>query len=82
MPRYFIDYQDGETHFSDEEGSDLRNLDDAREQAISVFPRLENKPLPVCGRHSYMSSIRNEYGELVYRATLTFSDEYLTSRPD
>lgn len=36
MPRYFLHVQDGETVAEDLEGSEFRNVDAAREEAVSA----------------------------------------------
>lgn len=40
MPTYFFDFDDGEHPFSDDEGSKLRDVEAAREEAIAFMAEM------------------------------------------
>jgi len=72
MPRYFFDTHDGEHELRDEEGSEILGLQEARDEAIRVLPGIARDVLPGGGdRGDFVSTVRDERGQLVFRATLS-----------
>lgn len=76
MPRYFIDFQEGNDTIKDEEGGELKDLNVAREQAVEIFSHLDYRNLCDGPQHTYATSVRDEQGRIVYKADLTFSGTY------
>ncbi len=83
MPRYFIDIQHGECHHRDESGSSLSSWQEAQNQAVRILPDivrdvlLESSPLLDRGRWNFVSTVRDELGRSLFRATLSLSTEWL-----
>ena len=81
MPRYFFDTHDGERQLRDEEGSKLLGLQEACDEAIRLLPGIARDVLPGGDRRDFVSTVRDERGRLVFRATLSFRAEWLVPRP-
>lgn len=83
MPRYFIDINaDNLCHF-DEDGCDLSGLQEAQKQAILVLPGiardvlLDNVSLISQGHCNFVSTVKDEQGRSLFRATLALSTEFM-----
>jgi hypothetical protein len=81
MPRYFFDTHDGEHELRDEEGSELLGLQEARDEAIRVLPGIARDVLPGGDRGDFVSTVRDERGRPVFRATLSLRAEWLAPNP-
>lgn len=77
MPKYFIDFQDGELVHPDEEGSDLPGFEDARIEAIALLPHMAKQKLPDGEYREFIATVRDEGGIALYRASLTFREKRL-----
>ena len=76
MPRYFFDVSDGELTSRDEDGLDLPDLACAKSEAVAALPDAARES----GRardHDWTirSSVRNETGQVLFEARLTFQAE-------
>ncbi|WP_336489296.1 DUF6894 family protein [Methylobacterium nigriterrae] len=77
MPRFFIDTDDGDLHVRDDEGQDLPDRAAAREIAIDVLPDMARSELPDGDRRTFTSSVRDESGTVIFRASLSLVAEWL-----
>jgi len=87
MPRYFIDTHDGERHLHDEDGSNLPDLRTACDEAVRILPSIARDllsgrdPIPSGGRQDFVSTVKDERRQLLFRATLSLSTEWLACDP-
>ena len=71
MPRYFFDLDGGERLFRDEKGSDLPDVQTAREEAIAVLPDIVRAMMTGHDRTTLTSTIRDDVGNVVFGVKLT-----------
>ena len=71
MPRYFIDTDDGDVRINDDQGFDLADAEAARREAMAVLPDMARDKLPDGDRRTFVATVRDEEGSVVYSATLT-----------
>ena len=71
MPRYFFDLDGGERLFRDEKGSDLPDVQTAREEAIAVLPDIVRAMMTGHARTTLTSTIRDDVGNVVFGVKLT-----------
>ena len=81
MPRFFFDVADGEFVAHDEEGDDLLSWQEAREYADDLLPDIAKADLTSNDRRVFAIQIRDEAGQVGYKATLTFAAEWVGDRP-
>lgn len=62
MPRYFLDFQDGELWLEDEDGQEYESLQAARDAAIAALPDIGREAPPVDGKRAFVAYIRDEVG--------------------
>ena len=79
MPRFFFDTDDGEHLVRDDEGQDLPDLKAARDEAIGVLPDIARDVLPDGDRRDFVSVVRNEKDEVVFRAKLSLVAEWVSA---
>ena len=82
MPRYFIDTDDNDVLHIDEEGVELANDETARLCAQDALPDMARDHLPDGDRRTFVAAVRNEAGEVIYRATLTLKGEWVQRKAD
>ncbi|WP_336492269.1 DUF6894 family protein [Methylobacterium nigriterrae] len=73
MPRYFFDFHHGKwTH--DRVGSEWATIEDAYREAKRLLPAIARDEVPDDGQQTiYTVLVKDEDGQPVYTATLTFS---------
>ena len=76
MPRFFFDIQDGNTSNPDEQGSELDNLDQIREQSLDMLSHLIEHGLAKGQSRECSVTVKDERGTELNRATLTFTEEH------
>jgi len=79
LPRYFIDFHDGDHVIVDKQGSEWPTLMQARDEAVQALPDITKVPLPDGEHRRFMMTIRTEGGILLYRATLSFEGEHFAT---
>ncbi|PBB83574.1 hypothetical protein [Mesorhizobium sp. WSM3876] len=79
MPRYFFDINANGRHTADEIGVNLNSPDDVR-HAVSWTLTAIAMEAKQPGPRSYIASVRDEFGDVVYTATLTFTDTFDEAR--
>jgi hypothetical protein len=70
MPLYFFDITDNGYGFPDTEGTDLADLEAAREEALATLGEIARDRLPDGDRREFVIKIRDGDGALM-RATLS-----------
>jgi hypothetical protein len=70
MPLYFFDVTDNGRGFPDTEGTDLADLEKAREEALATLGEIARDKLPDGDRREFVIKIRDGDGSLM-RATLS-----------
>ena len=80
MPRYFIDADDGEYPHRDEDGHELPSDEAARAAALDALPDMARDKLPDGDHRTFAATVRDERGDVVYRATLTLRGEWAPAR--
>ncbi|AZO08594.1 MULTISPECIES: hypothetical protein [unclassified Mesorhizobium] len=75
MPLYFFDISANGHRTADDLGVHLDSPDDVRKAVSWTLPAIamEEKQR---GDRSYIASVRDERGQVVYTATLTFTDSW------
>ncbi len=81
MPRFYFDIEDAGCHHRDHDGFELADLASARDEAIGTLHDVARDKLPDTDRWEMLTSVRDETGHVVFRATLSFSFEWLDGRP-
>ena len=74
MPRYFFDLDEGERLYRDGKGSDLTDVQAAREEAIAVLPDIVRAMVTGRDRKTLTSMIRDDAGNVVFGVRLTLLD--------
>jgi len=77
MPRYYFDTHFGEQHFHDDEGSELPDVQAARDEAIAVLPEIAWGELPDGDRREMTLMVRNEAGQVFFKTTLLLTAEWI-----
>jgi hypothetical protein len=73
MPRYFIDIDDGEQVFHDQEGLLLAGPAEARRAALSALPDIARDVIPNGDAHVLGCVVQDGSRRIIYQATLTLS---------
>lgn len=81
MPRYFFDIDDGEKRSSDRCGLELKDLEEARKQAIGILPDVAREELPDGDRRVFVCQARDEKGTVIFIATLSLVAEWIGDPP-
>ena len=81
MPRYFFDIHNHE-RYVDEEGTELANANDARQQAV-IFAGdyLREHPTLVCGGSRFRVTVRDERGTILLDVMVTARDPIAAAEP-
>lgn len=75
MPRYFLDYADGQVCLQDQEGQCYQDLRAARDAAIAALPDIGREPPPADGQRAFTAYVRDEAGTVLCTVTLNMSAE-------
>jgi len=73
VPRYYFDVQDGNTCHIDDVGDVLDGLETALQEAMGLLSELAQQILPNGKDRALVSTVRDEDGKDVYKATLTLT---------
>ena len=77
MPRYFFDLDEGGRHIHDDEGSELPDVQHARDEAVGLLPAIVTARLPDGEAHEFVATVRTADGATVFRATLRLTMEWI-----
>ncbi|MER2266353.1 DUF6894 family protein [Methylobacterium oxalidis] len=81
VPRYFFDIVDGGPR-RDDTGTECAGMADVRGAAMKVLPDIAREEIPGDGDRRFFTVVaRDEAGEAVYTATLSFAGIWLKDRP-
>ena len=80
MPRYFFDTDDGDQSHRDDEGHDLPDVQAARVAALDVLPDMARDKMPDGDRRTFVASVRDDQGAIIYIATLSLKGEWRSTR--
>ncbi len=72
MPRYYFDVYDAKGFHCDHIGDEMRDFEEARQQAQSLLPDLARDELPDGELHTVACEVRDGSGRIVYRGRLTY----------
>ena len=75
--RFFFDFTDGRRSMRDDEGTECESAHDARVEAMRALTALAKDDGLEGDLIEYMVSVRDNGGQLIYRATLKLSGEWL-----
>ena len=75
--KFFIDFQDGDALHEDDEGGEFLGLKQARKEAIGLLADIAKDELADSGYRNLTATVRDESGDLLYRANLMFHGEFL-----
>ena len=81
MQRFFIDTDDGRLHVHDDEGLSLPDAEAARTAAMDILPDMARSAMPDGDRRTFIASVRNESGTVLYTATLSLVGEWTVKPP-
>ena len=73
MPRYYFDFDDGESSFVDIDGVECLSVDAAEAEAIAAPWDVVRAGPPTDNSHQVTMSVRDGAGRHVLKATFTFS---------
>lgn len=77
MPRYFFDIHDGERFTPDDTGLEFPDARAARDKAVSALPDIARDLMPDGQKRVFVVAIRDETGTTLFRAALSFMEEWL-----
>lgn len=73
MPKFFIDTNDGDLFFRDDDGFEFADAEEAREAAIDTLPDMARSKLPDGDQRTFVTMVRDDQGVVIYEATLTMA---------
>lgn len=77
MPRYFLDFLDGEMWLKDDEGQEYESLQAARDAAIAALPDIGREAPPRDGKRDFVAYVRDESGAQLCTVRLNLAAECL-----
>ncbi|WP_237477579.1 DUF6894 family protein [Lichenibacterium dinghuense] len=80
MPTFFFDVYDGRKAMRDAVGLELPNVAEAADEAAALLPEFAKETLPDRQSHGFVASVRDEAGEVVYRAMMLFQGQHVTDQ--
>lgn len=81
MPRYFIDVAENANLVTDDNGSDLPDLDAGRRLALRALSEIAREYVQAGSHQTFFATVRDESGATPYRAKLTLTDSWDQSGP-
>lgn len=82
MPRFFIDFEDGDQSLKDDEGEEYPSLEAARDAAIAALPDIGREKPPRDGKRSFVAYVRDEHGTVLCTVRLNLDAECLSERQE
>lgn len=79
MPRFYFDTFDGDRTAVDHEGLECASRDRVQDQAIDALPDMAREVLPDGPNRMFRVEVRDEAGNVVFRASLELRSEWLES---
>jgi hypothetical protein len=75
MPRSFFDTHDGDHLVTDDEGLELDGLASVQAETLAALADIARGAVPKAHREAMIVSVRDEAGQVVFRATLSLKIE-------
>jgi hypothetical protein len=75
---YFFDIHDGERFTPDDTGLHFPDAQAARDNAVSTLPDIARDAMPDGQKRAFVVAVRDESGATIFRAALSFIEEWLT----
>lgn len=72
MPMYYFDVQDAKGFHRDEIGNEMKDFEEAREQAQGLLPDIAREELPDGELHVVTCAVRDATDRVVYKGKLTY----------
>ncbi len=77
MPRYYFDINDGEIATGDDDGHSFADAETARRVAITTLTEIVSEALPDGANRDFTVKVRNEHGDPVFEAALSFRSGWI-----
>lgn len=77
MSRYYFDLHNGDGPLKDEEGLELETRESVNRQVARILADLARDEMPTHDRAVISLKVRNEAGQVVSFASLTFQSEWV-----
>ena len=72
MPRFYLDYRDGDYFLADEDGIELASSEDARAEATSILAQMARDILHGTKRRELVVEVSDENRKPLFRTALSF----------
>ena len=72
MPRFYLDYRDGDYFLADEDGIELASSEDARAEATSILAEMARDILCGTKRRELVIEVSDENRKPLFRTALAF----------
>lgn len=79
MPCFFIDTNDGDFSYHDDQGHELPDQDVARKIALDVLPDMARDKIPDGDQRTFSVHVRDQTGAVIYIATLALNGGWSNS---
>lgn len=76
MMKFYFDFEDGHTRFTDEEGMDLPDVEAGRAEVLRTLAEIAKDALPKSDQQAFTAAIRDASGNVVYSAKVTVVGEW------
>ena len=77
MPRYYFDTDDDDMLVIDDDGAELPDDDAAWRCAQNTLPDMARDKMPDGDGRTFTVAVRDEMGDVIYRATLSLKGEWV-----
>lgn len=78
MPLYYMQVDDDETRFRNDEGIELDGPSQARIAALEALPDMVREQVPDGDRRIFTVNVRDEDDQVIYSAVMTFVGQWHT----
>ncbi|WP_299845199.1 hypothetical protein [uncultured Jannaschia sp.] len=82
MPLYFFDVTDGDTRYADDVGTDMSDLSEVRQEALSTLRDFASDRAPEAGTRTYTILARDEAGRAILSAEAVVTLRWLQTTED
>ena len=82
MSKYYFDLDDGDDFHRDEEGVVVSSLKELYDETVGLLPEIAKRVLPLGDTREFFVQVRNEAGEAILKATISFEARWLQGKPD
>lgn len=82
LTKYYFDLDDGDNFHRDEEGVEAPSLKEVYEETVGLLPEIAKRVLPLGHTREFCVQVRNEAGDIILKATISFEARWLQGQPD